>query len=326
MAVRRRSWKEQWHRLRTSSHFHGVVMFLIFVCVATLFWFILKLNDSVTQTFRVRLNFENVPDSVVFISNRPSDIHVTVRDKGTNILRSGVIRNPVIDVNFRDYSNSGVLRLSKSDLTAELKSSFGSSVQIVSTSIDSLRLLYTEEPGKRVPVEVKIHAEASSGNVIAGTPVPLTSGVLIYSFGNEKDTVNRVRTKPLNIRGLSQTTEVTAHIQPINGIKIVPDTVKVRINVEPLVHKEGFVKVETRGVPSGEQLLLFPNTVPVSYYIPMSKFSDGDIPLTVTVDYKDTHIYKGNRLPLTITSYPPFIVNPEVKSDSVEYTLVRRNR
>ena len=58
----------------------------------------------------------------------------------------------------------------------------------------------------------------------------------------------------------------------------------------------------------------------------MSKFSDGDIPLTVTVDYKDTHIYKGNRLPLTITSYPPFIVNPEVKSDSVEYTLVRRNR
>lgn len=325
MAVRKRDIREQWRRIRTSSYFRSAVMFLVFVAVAVFFWLIIALNDSVTQTFSVRLNLENVPDSVVFISDPPADMHVTVRDKGTNILRSGVVKNPRIDINFRDYSNDGIFRMSRADVTAVLKASFGSSVQIVSTSLDSLRLYYTDSPGKRVPIEVRIQAEASSGNIIVGPPVPLERAVRIYSYGNETDTIHKVYTKNMEIKGLDNTSVVTAGIQPIPGVKIVPDTVKLRINVEPLVHKEGYVKVEAHNVPANENLLLFPNVVPVSYYIPMSKFADGDVPVTVRVDYNDTKVYSGNKLPLQIMSYPPFIVNPEIKIDSVEYTLVRRH-
>ena len=98
-------------RIVKSGGFHNALVFLIFVVIATVFWIVITLNDSVTDTFRVKFRVDNVPDSVTFITDPPHEIHVTLRDKGTNILRSGVMRDPTVNVNFRDYAHSGVFRL-----------------------------------------------------------------------------------------------------------------------------------------------------------------------------------------------------------------------
>ena len=197
---------------------------------------------------------------------------------------------------------------------------------IASTSLDSIRCYYTDSPGKRVPVVVKANVTAFSGNVIVGDPVPLDRFVRIYSFGDEVDTVSRVYTEVLKKRNVSQTSEYEVKLQPVRGVRIVPSKVHIRLNVEPLVHKEGYAQIVARGVPPGESLLLFPNRVPVSYYVPMSKFNEGDISLTVSVDYADTKAYSSNKIPVKVSDVPRFVVNPEIHADSVEYTLVRKQK
>lgn len=324
MTAGKRRFKEQWQRLRSSSQFRNVLMFLIFVAVSALFWVILALNDSVTETFRVRLNFQNVPDTVTFISDPPVDMHVTLRDKGTNILRSGVVKHPNLDINFNDYARDGVFRMSRSDINALLKNSFGSGIQISSLSLDSLRLYYTTSPGKRVPVVVRVNVSASSGNIISGPPMAMEKSVRIYSFGNEVDTINHVYTQLLTKSDLSQTAMFDVKVKPIPNVKIVPPVIRVKIPVEPLVLKEGYAQVEAIGVPPGESLLLFPNRVPVTYYVPMSVFNENHEDITVYVEYADTKSIAGNKLPVSLKDYPEFIVNPELHADSVEYTLVKR--
>ena len=246
--------RSDWRRIKTSSQFHNALMFLIFVAIAAVFWFIIALNDNITETFRVRLNIQNVPDSVTFITDPPVDIHVTVRDKGTNILRSGVIKNPTVDINFRDYAREGIFRLSSTDLNSELKSDLGGAATITSVSIDSLRLYYTLSPGKRVPVIVQAEVSAESGYIIPGAPAPLTRQVRVYSYKDEVD-------------GLSQTSVFDVRLVPIPQVKIVPSQIQVRVPVEPLVHKEAYVNVEVENLPQGQSLLLFPNKVPVSFYV-----------------------------------------------------------
>lgn len=297
-------------------------MFLIFVAIAAVFWFILALNDSVTETFQVRLNIQNVPDTVTFITDPPVDIHVTLRDKGTNILRSGVVKHPTVNLNFRDYARDGVFRLTAADMTAELKADLGVS-QITAASVDSLRLYYTTQPGKRVPVMVQSDVTASSGNIIQGAPVSLTRFVQIYSYRDEIDTVHRVLTQRLVKKDLSQTSVFDVRLQPIPGVKIVPAQVNVRVPVEPLVHKESYVDVEVENLPPGASLLLFPNKVPVSFYVPMSRFNDESFPLHLMVDYNDTHLTRGSRIPVRISDHSPILINVELKTDSVEYTLVK---
>ena len=298
--------RNEWKRIRTSSRFHNFMMFLIFVAIAAVFWFILALNDSVTETFQVRLNIQNVPDSVTFITDPPADLHVTLRDKGTNILRSGVVKHPTVNLNFRDYAHEGVFRLSDP-----------------AASADSLRLYYTTQPGKRVPVMVQSDVSASSGNIISGAPVSLTRFVNVYSYRDEVDTVHSVLTQRLVKKDLSQTSEFDVKLKPIQGVKIVPSQVKVRVPVEPLVHKETYVEVDVENLPAGASLLLFPNRVPVSFYVPMSRFNNENVPMHVVVDYNDTHRTRGSRIPVRVRDHAPGLINVELKTDSVEYTLVR---
>ena len=206
--------------------------------------------------------------------------------------------------------------MSKSDLNAVIKTAFGNGIQIIATSLDSLRCYYTDSPGKRVPVRIMADVTASSGNIIAGAPVPMQR--------DEIDTISQVVTEVLKKRDLSQTEMFEVRIRPIPGIRIVPPEVGVQVNVEPLVHKEGYAVIESRGVPQGESLLLFPNRVPVSYYVPMSKFNDTEAPISAAVDYADTKLTRSNQIPVRLGNVPDYVVNPKIKADSVEYTLVKR--
>lgn len=315
--------KTEWRRFKNSARFHNVLMFIVFVAIATIFWFIIALNDSVTRTFIVRLDIQNVPDTVTFITDPPADIHVTVRDKGTNILRSGVVKNPVVNINFRDYARDGIFRLSSADLSAELKADLGGISQISSSSIDSLRIFYTDQPGKRVPVIVQSDVSAASGYIIPGAPTSIKRSVLIFSYKDEIDTVHKVLTQRLVRKDLSKTSEFSVKLVPIKNVKIVPDMVDVKVSVEPLVQKECYVPIEIENLPQHVGLLLFPNKVPVSFYVPMSKFNDETPSIRVCVDYNDTHLTSGARIPIRIDNHNSGLVNVTLKSDSVEYTIVK---
>lgn len=299
-------------------------MFFVFVVIATIFWFITALNESVSQSYEVQFSIRNIPDSVTFITDPPADFHVSLRDKGTNILRSGVFKNPVIDVNFEDYARNGVFRISASDLNAEIKADIGSNASISGISIDSLRLYYTDQPGRRVPIVVQSDLTAASGYVISGSPTPVKGSVLAYSIRDEADTLRRVYTKKVVKKDLSKSTVVTVPIIAPANVKLIPSEIEVRINVEPLVRKETYIRVDVDNLPAGEGLLLFPNSVPVSFYVPMSRFNDDSFPIRVYVDYQDTYKTPGSRIPLYLVDSSGSIINPTLSTDSVEYTLVKK--
>ncbi len=321
--VRFKNFKAYWKRLRAKEEFHNALLFLIFVVIATLFWIVLAMNDSVTRTVEVKLVMQNVPDSIKFIQDPPEAIHVTVSDRGSNILRTGWLTRKDIHINFRDFAHDGVFRFTKADMSAAIKSIFGPEVQIGAISNDSLLLQYTSGQGKRVPVILRLEAGATAGNILAGEPTVTPHSVMVFSGVDELDTIQHVYTDQIYRRNLSETAEITARIQPISGARIEPKTVKVRIPVEPLVKKEAAVTVEIDNVPKHTSLLLFPTKVLVDYYTPMSRFDDDDPQIVVAVNYSDTERSASNKLPLRIVRYPDYVVNPELRQQAVEYTLIR---
>lgn len=284
----------------------------------------MALNDSVQDNFDVRLTVTDVPDSVTFINQPPSEIHVTVRDKGTSLMRHGWLNKSHVNFNFKEFAQGGVMRLSRTDILAGLKAVFGSNAIVSSVSVDSLRLVYTTSPGKRVPVLVEADVTASSGNIVSGRFIPQPSAVLIYSADPDvPDTITRVRTQKIIRRDLSETTVAEVRLVGIPGVRMIPDNIRVSIPVEPLVSKESMVGIEAVNVPAGQNLVLFPAKVSVSYYLPMSRFGDTDPGLKLTVDYNDIKRIFSDRLPVRLERVPAGIANVVVRTDSVEYTLIK---
>ncbi len=316
----------RWESMKASGSLHNLAVFVVFVAVATMFWLILALNDDAQDSFDTRLVISNVPDSVTFITDPPTQLHVSVRDRGTNLLRSGVMRHPVVHLNFRDYAVNGVMRVSHSDIVAALKNTFGTTAQIASVSTDSLRLAYTTGKGKRVPVVVVADIVPAPGSVLAGAPTSENKYVHVYASNRSVlDTLTRVFTDRIVRRGLEEPAEVTVALHQLPGVRMVPDKVKVRIAVEPLIAKESLVNVTAQHVPSGESLLLFPSKVSVRYFVPMSKFSDYEPDFEVVVDYNDITRIHSSQLPVRLQRSPKGAINAELRQDSVEYTIMREH-
>lgn len=316
--------RAKWKKLKSTSSFHNAVVFLVFVAVSALFWFILALNDSAQQNFNVKVQITNVPDTVTFISDIPEKIHVNVRDKGTNLWRSGFLRHPSMQLDFKEYASKGILRFTREDIMAALKATFGATAQISSVSLDSVRLEYTTNKGKRVPVVVVSRILPASGSTLEGEVKAVPSSVYVYGDKSITDTIHKVVTKLLDIKDIYETTTKEIAVCEIKNVRIIPSEVKVTIPIEPLVKKESMVSITPVNVPHGESLLLFPSKVPVEYYVAMSRLSDDDdASIEIHVDYHDIEKTTGDKLPVEVISYPERFCNLSLKSDSVEYTIVK---
>lgn len=300
----------------------NAVVFLIFVAISALFWFILTLNDNVSAGVDVKVNITNVPDSVVFIQDPPKILHVNLRDKGTSLIRNGIMRSASININFKDYASAGELLFGKNDLMVALKSSFGSSAQINTIGRDSIYLTYSTAPGKRVPVKIDAKVSPAVGFVV-GTPKSAVKSVLIYSADDRVDTIKEVRTKLLTKRGLTETTTVNVEFRPVAGVKIIPSSIKVTIPVEPLVAKTSVVEVQPINVPAGNSVLLYPVNVEVAYYSPLSHFESEKDNIIVVADFATSSSSTSDKVGIKLVSSAPYLKNVELKTDSVEYTLVK---
>ena len=323
MGRRIRQLIDWWNGFRHSSRFHEALVFLAFVGISALFGLIMALNDSVQRSVEVRINVTNVPDSVTFIQFPPQKMHVSVRDKGTALMRTAFFRTPVVNMDFQDFASDGVLRFSRDDINAAAKSLFGASAVVSVTSLDSVRVTYTSLKGKRVPVVVVADITASSGNVVEGRPISSPSNVLVYSTREVLDTITRVYTERVVRRNLSESVSEAVSVRQVAGARIIPAKVDVKINVQPLVNKESKVDVVVKNVPEGMSLLLFPSKVTVSYFVPMSRFNDEVSGLEAWVDYDDIHLIGTKKLPVRLGKTSAGYRNISLRTDSVEYTLVR---
>lgn len=323
MGEKLRTARSNWNKIKKTSAFHNTLVYLMFVAVATVFWFFMVMNDNVQQSIDFHLKITNVPDSVTFITDPPQNVHVSVRDKGTNLFRVTFAREPSIDVDFREYASDGVFRVTAPDFMTLVKQAVGQTAQVINVSVDSLRLDYTMLPGRKVPIHVVADVEAQTGKVVAGKPQPSVNYALLYSTHVTLDTISQVKTMPIVRRNLDENTTESVRIQPIAGVKIVPDKIDVTIPIEPLVAKTSLVPVQVVNIPSGQSVLLFPNKVEVSYYVPMSKFNDPVKGIAVTADYNHLTDNGNNRIKLHLSQYPPVCINPKLKTESVEYTIVK---
>lgn len=313
--------KQRWKQFRTSPKYHNLMVFFMFIIISTIFWSIITLNDDAQNDYYVELQISNIPKNVTFITDAPKQIHVNVRDKVVTLIKTGILKKPIIKLDFNEYSSKGIFRLSSAELNSALRNTFGNAAHIVSSSIDSLRLTYTTYPGKRVQIINKAQITPSLGNTISSQTIS-PDYVTLYSEADILDSIKNVETEKIVKNSISEDNNFQVKILPIKGVRIVPDRVSINVKVEPLVLRKAVVEISPKNVPSNENLMIFPSKTEVSFFVPMSKFNDPIGDIIVQADYK-TITPNSTKVKIKISSYPSEYINIKSKIDSVEYTIVK---
>ena len=308
-------------QIRDSGKTKDFLVFLVFVLVSASFWFILTLNDEVQDSFEIELKIEDVPDSVTFINLPPATIHAALKDRGMNLLKYKVTGKPVLHLNYNEFSEGNRFRVSHLEMISALRNMLGITANITSLDPDSLSLVYTTLPGRKVPVELVYDVTVTPGQVL-GTPKLSSPTVDIYST-SPNDTVKAVLSDKIVLHDIGKNTTVSVPLKAPAGRRIEPPTIDVTFVVEQLVKKEASIAVTADHVPPGEDILFFPSKVKVTYYVPISKYNEADDGIKIEASFNDAVNASSDKVGIRVVGKAPYINSIELSQDNVQYTIVK---
>ena len=253
--------RETGQRLRvlaSSTRGRNVCTFLVFLVVAAIFWNVVALNDEMQQEFEVPLELVGVPADIVLISLPPSTVSVSVRDKGTSLLRYSFGELPVLKIQYKDFVNNGrKLSMGETQFVGAVRSFFGQGASVSGVKPDSLSLPYTKHQGVVKHIKVVSDVTTAPQYIVSGPLVPATDTVRVYSQRAIPRSITHIETEPVTLSALTDTTEVEVRLVAPDGMRVIPPTVKVTVPVEALIAKKREIPIEVRKVPAGHRVIMW---------------------------------------------------------------------
>lgn len=302
-----------------SSRGQNVLLYLLFVAVAFVFWVFLSLDTEVQRDFEVPVELQDVPDSVTVIGQVPQALGVSVKGKDSQLLRFLWGKMSPVKLKWQDNIEGDALVLNRQKLDSKMREYFGNGVQIVSCRPDSLRLPFTSQPGVRVKLMVQADIHPNLQYILSGPIVADVDSVMLYSVADIPHSLRVVSTEPIVKSDLKDTMRYEVKVRPIAGVRIIPDVVTVTVPVEPLIMRKRSVGIVVDNLPEGTNLITFPSKVEISYLVPMSAYND-DYPVKAYVDYKAARPNR-KKLHVSLSTIPSVYHNVSFSPDSVEYII-----
>lgn len=308
-----------WHAVH-SSRGRDVLLYLLFLCVAFVFWLAMSLDTEIQREFEVPVEVDNVPDSITLIGHLPPSISVGVQAKGYQLLRYSWGRMPMLKLKMTDYmSHDHYFELSKVKIDNRMRDYFGSSVLITSFRPDSIKIPYTTLPGSKVKLKVNADIQPDLQCVVSGAVTANVDSVRVFSLNGIPSSLKQIETETIIAHEIKDTTRYEVRIKQVEGMYIIPDRVIVTVPVEPLISKKLTVAVAISNLPVSTDMITFPSKVEVSYLVPMNFYNE-DCPIKVFVDYADV-ANNTPRLKLHHSLVPDLYRDIVIKPDSVEYII-----
>lgn len=309
--------------LRTAKG-RNILTFLVFLAISTVFWFLLALNDDVQENYGLPVELEDFPENVTILSGYNPMLNVTVKDKGSSLMKFSWGHNPHMKLRYEDFArpNDTTLLLNAAQLNSAVRGVFGTSASIVTLRPDSLRLTYTANPGVKVAVNVVSDIRTLPQYAYAGHPLVSVDSVMLYSNSPRRLRVHHLSTMPITLADLADTISMDVKLDVPPGMRAVPSVIKVSFPVEPLVAKQQSVPIEVINTPHGVRVVTFPAMAEVSYLLPKSIYSSEMAKVKAVVDY-NAITSSSKSLPVTLSKLPSHFRSVSATPAKVEFVIER---
>lgn len=318
--------KEEVHRVAAalkSRRGRDALMFLLFLCISGILWAVMTLNQEDQFDVRLPVRITNVPDSVTLISGEPEALLVNLRAHGTQGLKMSIGQPPTVNIDFRAHRIGSAIFLNNTEMKTEVRNATGAQVSAVYP--DSIYIPFTTHPGYLMPVTLDARVSAGIRSALIGRPRLSADSARLFSVdGHLPGDVHSIETEPLNLQNLNSTTHRRVKLLAPAGYRVIPDSIDVTFEVEPLIMKTRRVVIEPVNVPTNTKLITFPAQIDVNYMVPMSAYTQTDPHFRVIADYRTLDLDNGShRMHLQLMDVPPTLRNVQLSTDSAEYIIER---
>lgn len=306
---------------RTNREF---LIFLFFLALSGIFWLLMTLNETYERELVIPVQIAGVPSDVMLTSDETDTIKVVVRDRGITILTymyGDALKK--VSANFKTYDQSdGNGSISAAELAKIVQNHLTASSKIVSVKPDKLRFYYTSGSSKRIPVRWR-------GRVIPEHLYFLShvsydpDSVTVFASEERLDSIRLAYTEQLNHVGFRDTLTVDCRLRKMEGVKIVPDRVKITFHTDVLTEESiDDIPVEGINLPPNKILRTFPAKVSVKFVTGVNVYrtlSAKDF--TVIADYNELRDHPSEKCNLYLQTVPQGITRASLVTKQVDYLI-----
>ena len=308
-------------------------VFLIFVIIATIFWFLNQLEQEYETNVTLPVRYTNFPEDKILVNDLDKYFDIRVKGFGYKLLEykiSNKFLPFVIDVNsitMRMYSRKDYVKfyaLTK-NLSDKIEQQLSSELQIITIQPDTLFFDFADRIHKKVPVVSRVKPLPASQYMIKDQILINPDSITISGANPIIDTINQVYTKKVEINDLTQNFQEFVAIQRYDNVDYSEEKVKISIMIEKFTEGNLKVPLKVKNVPDSLILRTFPDEISVSYFVALSDY-DKVLPqfFDAEVDYNNINI-NNNKVKVNVTNWPDYIRSLRFYPQAVEYLIERKN-
>ena len=314
-------------RLRLIKIDRNLPVFLLFLCLSTIFWFLQTIQESTEVILAYRLVIEDLPNDIVFTGDVPNQINVTYTSKGWNAFYYKFMRNeePELVVNFKDINQkSGKITIDANTLRRAILRKKPQGMTYKSSSPGKIETFYSNGQHKRVPVLFNGHVTTTAGRYQCGTII-LPDSVDIYTPKHIYGSINNIKTENVTYTDLEDTLQTRLALLVPRGAKAIPDSVDVNICVDIFTDKTLQATVYSENVPHNKLIRTFPLKVNITFLVSATLYNDitADDFLLV-IDYNELK-NDSKRCRVHVRQKPSGIRNLRISPETIEYIIEQSN-
>ena len=299
----------------------NIATFSIFLLISAAFWLLMKINDEQQSDFNLQVEITDIPENVTLLTADLPVVNVSLRDKGTSLLRYSWGEQPTLSFKYKEMPAASNRLLIGSLQTNNAIRKIFSQATINSVKPDSIIIPYTTRPGKLMKINIEEGEISVNEKYTVSGPVELlTDSVMLYSSHSIPRSRKTLSTVPLNLADLTDTTTVSLSLDVPAGMRAIPDEVLVRVPVEPLIMAERIVDIKIEGVPANRTIIPFTGKATVSYLVPLSMYNSESQIISVYADYRLRNT-RTSKMPVKAYIAKSGYRNLTVSPDSVEYLV-----
>jgi YbbR domain-containing protein len=163
------------------------------------------------------------------------------------------------------------------------------------------------------------------GYMLDGDLTTFPDSVMVYGSRAALDTLYYAYTISDTLAHIKSRKSIKVEMNPVQGVKYVPDKVELNIPVDEFALKKVEVPVECVNLPNSLNIKFFPSSVTIPFYVGLKRFDNiTSENFRITIDYNDIKNLKDMSIPVQITESPDYIRTQIPVPAEVEFVLEQR--
>ena len=299
-------------------------VFIFFVLLALIYSFLSKLTSNYTKVIVFAVKPVDIPSNQVVLDQSIDSIRIELNGYGYNLAKY-YMNESIIEISLNDLKKSkSKYQWSKQRNFSILESKFGSSISLISISVDEIDFIIEEYESKKVPIKLDLELEYKPGFDSFQEYQLSKDSISITGPNSLIDSIIMIEAQKLELKDLDSDINRKIKIKPSENENVIysENEIDFYLKVEKFTEESIKVPVTIVNIKDNMKINYFPKVVSVLYRVSIKDYKTVN-PMDFRVECDLNTINKDNSIMIsTITKQPENVKKSRIENNQIQYVII----